>query len=168
MARDEAKTVTCPHDGATVRPMRIGQLVGIAVLAGIATGCASFNGPSVDLAAPRVTGRVVDDASGGPVRWARVGRKIWTWRKGTGEFLRGGEELLRMQDDARTDAEGRFTLPSKRFALLFSFGEVGLDLGLSVRHGSFHPWQTNYPATALSTNSTALSIDAGDVRLHRR
>ena len=70
--------------------MRIGQLAWIAALCGIATGCASFNGPSVDFAAPRVTGRVVDDASGRPVKWARVGRKIWTWRKGTGEFLRGG------------------------------------------------------------------------------
>ena len=168
MARDAAKTVTCPPAAVTVRPMRIGQLAWIAALAGIATGCASFNGPSVDLAAPRVTGRVVDDASGSPVRWARVGRKIWTWRKGTGEFLRGGEELLQMQDHARTDAEGRFTLPSKRFALLFSFGEVGLDLGLSVQHGSFRPWQTNYPTTALSTNSPVLSIDAGDVRLRRR
>ncbi len=168
MARDAAETVTDRLGVVIVRPMRIGQLACIAVLAGIATGCASFNGPSVDLAAPRVTGRVVDDASGSPVRWARVGRKVWTWRKGTGEFLRGGEELLQMQDHARTDGEGRFTLPSKRFALLFSFGEVGLDLGLSVQHGSFHPWRTNYPAAALSTNSPELSIDAGDVRLHRR
>lgn len=134
----------------------------------LCAGCESFNGPGIDYAAPRVTGRVVDDSSGRPVRYARVGRKLWTWRKGTGEFLKGGEQLLLMQEYSRTDADGSFTLPSKQVALLFSFGEVALNLNLTVQRGGYAPWQTNFPVSALSTNSPVLELDAGEVRLHPR
>ena len=131
-------------------------------------GCESFNGPGIDYTAPRVTGHVVDAASGRPVRFARVGRKLWTWRQGTGEFLKGGEEMLLAQEYARTDTDGSFTLPSKKVALLFSFGELALNLNLTVQRGGYAPWQTNFPPSILSTNSPGLELDAGEVRLRPR
>lgn len=131
-------------------------------------GCESFNGPSLDYTAPRVTGRVVDDASGQPVRYAQVGRRLWTWRKGTGEFLKGGEEMLLRQDYARTGADGSFVLPSKEVALLFSWGEIPLNLQLTVQHGRYVAWSTNFPTLALGTNSSMLELQAGDVRLKLR
>ncbi len=131
-------------------------------------GCESFNGPSLDYTAPRVTGRVVDDGSGHPVAYAQVGRKLWAWRKGTGEFLKGGEEMVLRQDYARTGPDGSFVLPSKQVALLFSWGEVPLNLQLTVQHGGHVAWQTNFPTLALSTNSPTLELEAGEIRLKPR
>ncbi len=139
----------------------IGGTAALALLA----GCESFNGPSLDYTAPRVTGRVVDDASGQPVTYAQVGRRLWTWRKGTGEFLKGGEEMVLRQDYVRTGADGSFVLPSKQVALLFSWGEVPLNLQLTVQHGGYVAWRTNFPTPALDTNSSTLELNAGEIRL---
>lgn len=136
-----------------------------AVALVLLAGCESFNGPSLDYTAPRVTGRVVDDASGQPVRYAQVGRKLWAWRKGTGEFLKGGEEMVLRQDYVRTGSDGAFVLPSKEVALLFSWGEVPLNLQLTVQHGRYLAWQTNFPTLALNTNSLTLELEAGEIRL---
>lgn len=144
------------------------KLVSLGGALACLAGCESFNGPGIDYTAPRVTGRVLDDSSGQPIRFARVGRKLWTWRKGGGEFLKGGEETLLLQECARTDAGGNFTLPSKQVALLFSFGEVPLNLKVTAQHGGFVPWQTNFPITSLATNSATLRLDAGEVRLRAR
>ena len=128
-------------------------------------GCESFNGPSLDYTAPRVTGLVVDDTSGQPVAYAQVGRKLWSWRKGTGEFLKGGEEMVLRQDYTRTGADGSFALPSKQVALLFSWGEIPLNLQLTVQRGGYLAWRTNFPPMALSTNSPTLELEAGEIRL---
>lgn len=132
------------------------------------SGCESFNGPGIDYTAPLVSGRVVNEASGEPIHYARVGRKLWSGRKGTGEFFKGGETMLRLQEYDRTDADGRFTLPAREVALLFSFGEIALNLNLTVQHSGFVAWRTNFPLSALATNSPGLELDAGEVRLHPR
>jgi hypothetical protein len=131
-------------------------------------GCDTFRGPGIDYTAPRVTGRVVDDSNGAPVKYARVGRQVWKWRGSTGEFLKGGEELMLSQDFQRTGRDGSFQLPAKQVALLFGWGEVPLNLRLTVQHGAFVPWQTNYPIAALSTNSEHLELNAGDIRVKPR
>ena len=135
---------------------------------GLLCGCDTFRGPGIDYTAPRVTGRVVDDSNGAPVKYARVGRQVWKWRGSTGEFLKGGEELMLSQDFQRTGRDGSFQLPAKQVALLFGWGEVPLNLRLTVQHGAFVPWQTNYPIAALSTNSEHLELNAGDIRVKPR
>jgi hypothetical protein len=141
------------------------KLMGGAAALALLAGCESFNGPSLDYTAPRVTGRVVAEASGQPVAYAQVGRRLWAWRKGTGEFLKGGEEMVLRQDYVRTGADGSFVLPSRQVALLFSWGEVPLNLQLTVQHGGYLAWQTNFPTLALDTNSAKLELNAGEVRL---
>ncbi len=135
---------------------------------GLLCGCDTFRGPGIDYTAPRVTGRVVDDSTGAPVKYARVGRQVWKWRGSTGEFLKGGEELMLSQDFQRTGRDGSFQLPAKQVALLFGWGEVPLNLRLTVQHGAFVPWQTNYPIAALSTNSEHLELNAGNIRVKPR
>ncbi len=135
---------------------------------GLLCGCDTFRGPGIDYTAPRVTGRVVDDSTGAPVKYARVGRQVWKWRGSTGEFLKGGEELMLSQDFQRTGRDGSFQLPATQVALLFGWGEVPLNLRLTVQHGAFVPWQTNYPIAALSTNSEHLELNAGDIRVKPR
>ena len=115
-----------------------------------------------------MTGNVVDDSSGRPVRYALVGRKLCSWRQSTGGFLKGAEELMLMQDYVRTDAVGGFQLPKKRVALLFSFGDIGLNLRLAVQRSGYSSWQTNFPYNALATNSPAPELHAGEVRLRPR
>ena len=147
--------------------MRCLSLVAVAfALSG--AGCDSFRGPGIDYTAPRVTGRVIDSDTGAPVRNARVGRQLWKWRGSTGEFLKGGEEQVLAADFERTARDGTFTLPPKQVALLFGWGEVPLNLRLTVQHGSYLAWQTNFPIAALSTNSEHLELPAGDVALRRK
>lgn len=140
---------------------------GLLLTALALTGCESFNGPSLDYTAPRVHGRV-RDAAGRPVAFAQVGRRLWKWRTESGDFRKGGEELLLRQDYDRTAADGSFTLPARQVALLFSWGEVPLNLRLTVQRGGYRPWQTNFPVSALSTNSSTPELDAGDVGLQLR
>ncbi len=137
-------------------------------LALLGAGCDSFRGPGIDYTAPRVTGRVIDADTGAPVRNARVGRQVWKWRGSTGEFLKGGEEQVLAADFERTARDGTFTLPPKQVALLFGWGEVPLNLRLTVQHGTYLAWQTNFPTTALSTNSERLELPAGNVVLRRK
>jgi hypothetical protein len=157
----------------TVRPAvkaRFPNLVALfAPLVALAlSGCGSVNGPGIDYMSPRVVGRVVDDASGAPVANAQVGRSLFKWRKGGGEFLHGGEELLLRQEYVRSDHAGQFTLPGAKVALLFSFGEFGLNMRVTIQNGRYIDWVTNYPVTSLSTNSCRPEIDAGDIRIRPR
>lgn len=147
--------------------MRCPSFVAVA-LALSGAGCDSFRGPGIDYTAPRVTGRVIDAETGAPVRNARVGRQLWKWRGPTGEFLKGGEEQVLAADFERSDRDGKFTLPPKQVALLFGWGEVPLNLRLTVQHGAYIAWQTNFPTAALSTNSERLEVPAGEVVLRRK
>ncbi len=144
------------------------HLVSAAALALIAGGCDTFRGPGIDYTAPRITGRVIDGKDGAPVRNARVGRQIWTWRGGTGEFLKGAEEMVLSHDYVRTGRDGAFDLPPRQVALLFAWGETPLNTRLTVQHGSFIRWQTNFPIGSLSTNTERLELPAGDVAIRRK
>jgi hypothetical protein len=143
----------------------VGVFVSMMAIALAGGGCGSLNGPSIDYTAPKVTGRVVNETNGAPVAYARVGRRLFTWRKPGGEFMKGGEELTGWQDYARTSRNGEFTLPRQQVALLFSFGDLGVNLNLSVQHGGYHAWQTNFPLAALSTNNPQPEIEGVEVRL---
>ncbi len=143
---------------------------GLASLAGLLAGCGSFRGPGIEITAPRVTGTVVGDATGAPLRGVRVGRQLHAWKEPTGGLWKGSEELRLLQSEVRTAADGSFELRSERVALLFGFGDSGLDLRLTVRAGGFRAWQTNYPVKALATNAVPDEprIDAGEIRLLKR
>lgn len=143
---------------------------GLAALAGLLTGCESFRGPGIEFTAPQVTGRVVADATGAPLRGVRVGRELHAWKEPQGGFWKGAEELRLLQSETRSSADGSFELRSERVALLFGFGDSGLNLRLTVRAGGFRAWQTNYPVKALATNAVPDEprIDAGEIRLLKR
>jgi hypothetical protein len=142
--------------------------VALVAIALLATGCGSLHGPSLDVTAPRLVGRAVDARTGQPVTHARVGRRLSGWRSATGGFPRGAEELLLLQDEVRTGGDGRFVLAGRSVALLFSLGDPGLDLDLSIRHGAYRAWRTNYPISALANDPTEARIDAGEIRLDPR
>lgn len=147
--------------------MKLGfqRVAAIVAAASLVSGCGSLSGPSLDFVAPRIDGRVLDAESGQPVRNALVGRKLWTWRQSTGGFLKAGEETVLREDYVRTGSYGEFALPSKRVALLFSIGDVGLNTGLSVQHGKYLPWRTNFPISVLSSNVPVPTVENGEVRL---
>lgn len=138
------------------------------VLGWLACGCSQLGGPSLPFIAPRVTGTVVDATTGEPVPRATVGRTLWTHRHPTGGFLKGAEELVLRQDFATTDADGHFTLPEQRVALLFSLGETRPNLRLAVSHARHHPWTTNYPIAALKDDPVRLELEAGTVPIERK
>ena len=148
-------------------PSRLAPLLGLLLAPGF-TGCDSLHGPSIDVTAPRIVGRAVDADSGAPVAGARVGRRLSGWRYPTGGFPRGAEEFLILQDEVRTGRDGRFQLPPKQVALLFSIGDPGLQLGLEIRHSRHVGWKTNYTVGALSQDPAEPRIDAGDIPLRRR
>ncbi len=140
----------------------------LLVLAG--SGCDSIRGPGIEFTAPRVTGRVVADASGEPLSGVRVGRELFAWKSPLGGLRKGAEELQLLQWETRTAADGSFVLPSERVALLFGFGDGGFDLRLAVQGSGFRAWQTNYPFRALGTNGgpTEPRLEAGEIRLERK
>jgi hypothetical protein len=143
----------------------------VAVLAAaIVTGCDSFHGPGVEYTAPKISGRLVDDKTGQPVVNARVGRQKELFKPTPGEWRKGGEDLLRQHDYVRTDADGRFVLPSEHAALLFWFGDIGMNLDLATQHRRYGLVETNLPYSAIVTNSASgeLEVPAGDWRLSPR
>jgi hypothetical protein len=73
-----------------------------------------------------------------------------------------------LQDEVRTDRDGRFRLPPKRVALLFSIGDPGLQLGLEIRHSRHAGWKTNYTIGSLSADPAEPRIEAGDIPLRGR
>lgn len=143
----------------------IRSLAAVAMAATLAAGCGTLSGPSLDFVAPAISGRIVDSDTGRPVRNAMVGRKLWTWRQSTGGFLKAGEEMVLREDYVRTGTDGAFELPAKRMALLFSIGDAGLNTALSVQHGAYLAWRTNFPMSALSSNAPAPTIGHGDILL---
>lgn len=161
-------TDTVPDQDAAPRAPRLQRRLSLAVtlLAAAATaGCDTVHGPSLDVIAPRVRGRAVDGTTGDPVAGVRAGRRLSGWRQPTGGYRRGAEEFLLLQDEVRTGKDGRFELPPKRVALLFSLRDPGLQMGLELRHGRHLPWQTNFPVRALSEDPSEPRIDAGDIPL---
>ena len=135
---------------------------------GFLTGCASLRGPSLEVTAPMISGRVVRADTGEPIAGARVDRRIVSLRQPTGGFRKGAETMMLLQDEERTTSDGRFSLPTRKVALLFSIGERPLDLGLVIRRTGFLPWQTNYTLKALVKDPNEVRISAGDIRLALR
>lgn len=134
------------------------------------SGCGSIGGPGIDYTSPRVTGQAVDAGTGEPMKGVRVGRLLYTWKGPGGEFLKGGEELMLQQTYTRTDAEGRFDLPSRRAALLFRFGDYSMNMRLVLQKQGYVAWRTNFPMAALSTNQPGPEprIEPGLIQMQRR
>lgn len=136
-----------------MEPMRFSSSCTLALAAVLFTGCDTLSGPSIDFTSPRIVGKAVDARTGEPIKGARVGRAIYTWRGPGGEFRKGAEDLLLQETYTRTDAQGEFNLPSRRSALLFRFGDYSLNMKLVLQKSGYIHWQTNFPMAALSTNA---------------
>ncbi|MSU32976.1 MAG: hypothetical protein EXS25_10045 [Pedosphaera sp.] len=117
------------------------------------------------MTAPRISGRVVHADTGEPIAGARVDRRVVFLRQPTGGFRKGAEAMMLLQDEERTASDGRFSLPTRKAALLFSIGEKPLNLGLVIRRTGFLTWQTNYTLKALVNDPNEVRISAGDIRL---
>jgi hypothetical protein len=116
---------------------------------------------------PEVTGRVLAADTHEPLAGASVQRVAPEtfgsyWSFGSPK----GGTLLMEPIGARTDAGGRFTLNSKSvFTIFRSPGWYSVPLVFS--HPGYEPFQTNYTAANVVSNTTAGApvVDAGDVLL---
>ncbi len=76
--------------------------------------------------------------------------------------------MVLSHDYVRTSKDGTFDLPPRQVALLFAWGETPLNTRLTVQHGNFIRWQTNFPIGSLSTNTERLELPAGNVTIRRK
>jgi hypothetical protein len=136
----------------------------VALLLMALAGCqAKPLGPYV---APRVTGRVLAADTHQAVAGAKVNRGRPEATPLAGFPPKGGELLLR-KSDILTDHEGRFVLPSERVLTLFRWGGWSM-VRLSVEHGGYQRFQTNYAATNLVVTNLSGGepvLDAGEILL---
>jgi hypothetical protein len=155
---DGSQAIVCMH------PQLVRSVISLCLLM---TGCGSIGGPSIEFTAPRITGKAVDALTGTPIRGARVGRTVYTWKGPGGEFRKAGEEMLLLQSLTYTDKNGDFNLASKRAAMLFRFGDDSLNLRLVIQSWKYQTWMTNYSVSNLSTNreSPEPHLDPGEIPL---
>lgn len=138
-----------------------GLTAGLAVL----TGCESVT--VTPYTSPRVIGRVVAADTGLPLANVQVRRDAATPETG-GPPSKGGERL-KERTPARTDAEGRFELPSERALTVFHPG--GLNWAqLSFELPGYRRFATNYTILTPATNTPSGEplLNTGDIRLQRR
>ena len=139
-----------------------------AALACVTGGCESFTGPGIHCVAPRVTGRIVDDATDAPIAWARVAREPRVWRGPLGDLPKGAEEQMARSTWVRTGRDGRFELPATEVALLFGFGDTMPNLRLVIDHAAYRRLDTNFNSSDLKMEEGPPSIEAGTLRLERK
>lgn len=140
-------------------------LLGLACLA---SGCGTVSGPGIHCTAPRLTGRVVDQATDAPIAWARVAREPRRVRGPLGELPKGAEDQLARSTWVRTGRDGRFDLPATEVALLFGLGDGMPNLRLVVEHADYRRLDTNLNVSALRLDAGPPTVDTGTIRLERR
>ena len=141
----------------------MGRGAAILTLVAVTAGCKSVSlGPYVS---PRVTGRVVAADSGQPLAGVTIVRGRVPAR--TPDLPPKGGELLMRRPPITSDRDGRFTLPSERVLTLVRWG--GWDsVRLTLERDGYRRFQTNYPASSLTTKllyDGTPWVDTGEVRL---
>ncbi len=140
------------------------RFLGLLLLLWVAVaGCKSVRlGPYTS---PRVTGRVLAAGSGQPLARVEVRRGARPRNNGLAGLPKGGE-LLIQKSGTRTDASGRFSLPSERALTLFRPSGWNF-VQLSFQCAGYEPYATNYSSMSAFTNAPHGEplLNAGDILL---
>jgi hypothetical protein len=133
----------------------------LAVLCG---GCQSSPVLNSQYISPRVTGRVVDAATGQPIRNVSIQRLAPGQKSATTPPAAGSQSLEQMRV-LRTDAEGRFDLDSERDVTLFR--QAGwYSVTLAFRHTGYEWFTTNFTlASAVIALNGEPMVEAGNILL---
>ena len=129
-------------------------------------GCDTLKGPNQSYIAPAVEGRVVDAATGEPLRDARVQRHLKPPTRAD-SFSTKGAEKLRTAPTLRSDADGRFRIaPDKGGYLLLERPGV-FKFTLVVRHPTHETLTTNIDLLTIKPVKTnnVLTVFVGDLPL---
>ena len=142
------------------------RVLALLLLLGMAlTGCNSVRlGPYTS---PRFTGRVLVADSGKPLAGVEVRRGARARNRGPTGLPKGGELLLE-KAGTRTDANGRFEMPSERALTLFR--PAGWNLvHLTFQRAGYEAFETDYSTTSTLTNAPDGEplLSAGDIRLRQ-
>ena len=125
------------------------RLMASLVVVIVAVGCKSRPlGPYIS---PRVTGQVLAADNHQPLAGVKVTRGLADNGSRRGSSPKGSE-LLMQKAPVRTDANGRFVLPSER-VLSIVRGSGWDTVSLAFEREGYHHFQTNFPIS-LGTNST--------------
>lgn len=138
----------------------------VLAAAGLLAACSgvSLTGPTVTLLAPAVRGQVVDDATGEPVRGARVGREPLP--PPTSARTETGAQRLATRDPAtRTGRDGTFRLPALRSAHLLLGDDRLPNRRLVIEQRGFVLFETNLPKLKAGPDGRVPEMDVGVVRL---
>ncbi len=133
-------------------------------LAALSGGCQSSPVLNSQYISPRVTGRVVDAATGQPIRNVSIQRLAPGHKSATSPQAAASQSLEQLRA-IRTDAEGRFTLASERDVTLFR--QAGwYAVTLAFRHTDYEWFATNFTlvSAVLAPNGEPV-VDAGNILL---
>jgi hypothetical protein len=132
-------------------------------------GCGSVKGPHQQYTSPAVSGRVVDAASGEPIKGARVVR-LYSKPEPVNPLLKTGGEQLIADSPEITAADGTFYMKAQRSAYLL-FGPSGsLTLTLRADRTGYLTLVTNLDLVHIKPEKTSKGpeVKAGDLRLRKK
>ena len=142
------------------------KLLSLGLLALTLAGCASLRGPHQEYTSPAASGRVVDHATGEPIKNARVARL--TSRSETQDPLSktAGERMIEDSPEV-TGADGTFYIPAKRAAYLIFGSSSSLTLTLRAERSGYQTLVTNIDLVKVHAVKTdrGPEVRAGDLRL---
>ena len=145
---------------------RAGLVGTLALLALTWAGCQDLALPHQAWTQPRITGRVLDEATRQPVAGAKVTRVRPPSNDGFSDDTKGGPQMVNRPVFAVTEADGRFQLAGERTAQLFleTFPDFAVTLRVSVSgYATFQEQFTNVIFAGPQTNEPL--VNAGDIRL---
>jgi hypothetical protein len=150
------------------RPASLG-LATLAVTVLLLAGCGSLKGPHQQYTSPAVSGRVLEAATGQPLKGARVSR-LTSRPEADDPFLKTAGEQLIADSPIITGTDGTFYIPAVRAAYLL-FGPSGsLTLTLRAEHSGFLTLTTNLDLVKIKSEKTERGpeVRAGDLRLRAK
>jgi len=127
-------------------------------------GCQSSPVLSSQYISPRVKGRVLDAATGQPIRNVSIRRLESGQNPGTTAPAKGAQPLERMQA-LRTDPNGGFNMDSERDLMLLRRSDW-YSVTLAFTHAHYQRLTTNYTlANAIISPGGEPVVDAGNILL---
>ena len=127
-------------------------------------GCQSSPVLNSQYISPRVTGRVVDAATGQPIRNVSI-RRLTPGQSLAANPPTAGDQSLERTQALKTDRDGRFDLDSERDLTLFR--QAGwYSVTLAFTHRGYERFTTNYTlANAAIAPSGEPMVNAGNILL---
>lgn len=142
--------------------MALGWLVAGACLV---AGCQNLAPPHQSWTLARVQGRVVDGATGLPIRSAFVSRVKGAEIGDAYPPEKGARYLQDRPVIASTGPDGRFELVGEKTAQLFLESFPSYVVTLKVQRSGYQPFQRQFTNVVMGTNGQAPWIDTGDLIL---